>query len=64
MRSIYHVLKMAINTYVSRIESKRLSKQAGQKQKHRYREHFDGSQMGGGFREMDKEVRGLRSINW
>ena len=55
---------MAINTYVSRIESRRLSKQAGQKQKHRYREHFDGSQMGGGFREMDKEVRGLRSINW
>ena len=38
---------MAINTYLSTIESKnKLSKQE-QRQNHGYREHFDGCQMGG-----------------
>ena len=39
--------KMAINTYLSTITSKQ-TKQAEQKQNHRYRECFDGCQMGGG----------------
>ena len=39
---------MAINTYLSTIESKKQNKQAEQKENNRYRERFDGSQMGGG----------------
>ena len=39
--------KMAINTYISTIESKK-NRQAEQKQNPGYREHFDGCQMGGG----------------
>ena len=51
--------KMAINTYLSTIESKnKLSKQEEQRWKHGYREHFDGCQTGGGCRGMGKEVRG------
>ena len=41
---------MATNTYLSTIESKnknKINKQAKQKN-HRYREHFDDYQMGGG----------------
>ena len=38
--------KMAINTYLSTIESKKLSKQE-QRQNHGYRERFDSCQMGG-----------------
>ena len=53
--------KMVINTYVSPIDSKNLSKQE-QRQNHGYREHFDGCQMGGGG-GMGEEVRGLRSTN-
>ena len=34
--------KMAINTYLSTIESKKQNKQVEQKQTHRHREHFDG----------------------
>ena len=39
---------MAKNTYLSPIDSKKLSKQEEQRQNHRYREHFDVCQMGGG----------------
>ena len=56
--------KMAINTYLSTIESKnKLSKQEEQRQNHRYREHFDGCQIGGGCGRMSKEVKRLRSTN-
>ena len=44
---------MAINTYLSTIESKKQNKQAEQKENHRHREHFDGCQMG-----WMKKVRG------
>ena len=55
---------MAINTYLSTIESKnKLSKQEEQRWKHGYREHFDGCQVGEGFGRMGEEVRGLRSTN-
>ena len=56
--------KMAINTYLSTIESKnKLSKQEEQRQNHAYGKGFDGCQMGGGWRRMGEEVRGLRSTN-
>ena len=38
--------EMAINTYISTIEAIKQNKQEEQKQTHRYREHFDDSQMG------------------
>ena len=41
--------EMAINTYLSAIESKnKLSKQEKQRQTHGYREPFDDCQMAGG----------------
>ena len=47
--------KMAVNTYLSTIESKnKLSKQEEQRQNHGYRECFDGCQMGGGVKEWVK----------
>ena len=55
--------KMAINTYLSTIESKKLSKQEEQRQNHGYSELFVGCQMGGGCGGMDVEVRGLRNTN-
>ena len=42
---------MVINTYLSTIESKnKINKPAEQKQNHRYRECFDGWQMGRALR--------------
>ena len=56
--------KMAVNTYLSTIESKnKLSKQEEQRQNHGYREHFDGCQMGWRYGGVGEEVRGLRSTN-
>ena len=56
--------KIAINTYPSTTETKKQkSKQAEQKQSHRYREHFDSCQMGGGLEGWTKNVKGLRSTN-
>ena len=52
--------KMAKNTYLSTTESKKQTKQEGQRWNQGYREHFDGCQMGVGFRGMGEEVRGLR----
>ena len=47
--------KMAINTYLSTIESKnKLSKQEEQRQNHGYKECFYGCQMGGIVREWVK----------
>ena len=36
---------MAINTYLSTIESKKQTKQEEQRQNHGFREHFDGYKM-------------------
>ena len=58
--------KIAINTYLSTIESKKqnkINKQAEQKQNHRYRECFDGCQRGGVLGGWVKKVKGLRSKN-
>ena len=41
--------KLAINTYLSKSESKNLNKKAKQKQTDRQREHFDECQGGGGL---------------
>ena len=56
--------EMAINTYLSLIESKKQNKQSEQKQNHRYREHFDGSQTGGESEGSVRKVKELRSTNW
>ena len=57
--------KMAINIYLSTIESKKQNKQqAEQKQNHRCREHFDGCQIRRGSGGWTKKVKGLRSKNW
>ena len=56
--------KMAINTYLSKMNLKnKLSKQKELRQNHGSREHFDGCQMGGVYRIMGEEVRGLRSTS-
>ena len=57
--------KMAINTYLSTIESKKnkLSKQKEQRQNHGCGEYFDGYKMEGRCGRMGEEVRGLRNTN-
>ena len=57
--------KMAKNTNLSTIESKKnkLRKQEEQRQNHGYRECFHAYQMGGGCEGMGKEMRGLNCIN-
>ena len=56
--------KMAkIHIYQQFNPKNKLNKQEEQRQDHGYREHFDGCQMGWGFREMDELVRGLRSTS-
>ena len=54
---------MAINTY-RQLNLKKQNKQAEEKQNHRYRECFDGCQMGEGSGGWMKNVEGLRSTNW
>ena len=56
--------KMAINTHLSIIESKKeTSKQEEQRQNPGYREGIEGCQMGGDYGGMGEEVRGLRSTS-
>ena len=56
--------KMAINAYLSIIESKnKISQQAEQKQNHRYKEHFYGFWIGGGCGGIGEGMRVLRSTN-
>ena len=64
-KKIKNMNKMAINTYLSTIEStkNKLSKQEEQRQNPGYGERFDGCQMGGVWQRMGEEVRGLRSTN-
>ena len=54
---------MAINTYLSTIESKKQSHQEQQRWNYGYRGCFDGCQMGGDCGGMGEEVRGLRITN-
>ena len=42
---------------------KKQNEEAEQKQTHRYREHFDRCQVGGGWGR-DEKVKGIRSTNW
>ena len=57
-------IKMAINPQLSTIElKKKLSKQAEQKQNHRYGDHLEGYQLGGRRERMGEKVQGLRSTN-
>ena len=55
--------KIAKNTNLSTIESKKQTKQQEQRQNHGYGEYFDGCQMGGSCGCIGEEVRGLRSTN-
>ena len=57
--------KIAINIYLSKVESKKQNKQqAQQKQAHRYREHFNGCQVEGwlGMGEKGEGVRGYKLV--
>ena len=53
--------KMAINPYISTIETKIQNKQ--QRQNHGYGELFDGCQMGGACGGVGEDVRGLISTS-
>ena len=55
--------KMAKNTNLSTIESKKQTEQTRRTQNHGYRHHFDGCQIGRECGGMGEEVRGLRNIN-
>ena len=52
-------IKMATNSQLSTTESKKnnLSKQAEQEQNHRYGDHLEGYQWGGGWRRMGKRYK-------
>ena len=57
-------IKMATNSQLSTTECKKskLSKQPEQEQNHRYGDHLEGYQLGGGKGRMVENVQGLRSI--
>ena len=55
---------MPINIYQQLNLKTKINKQAEQKENHRYREDFDGCQMGGGSGGWLKKVKGSRSTNW
>ena len=58
-------IKVAINSQLLKqlnLKSK-LSKQAEQKQNHRYGDHLEGYQLGGGRGRMGEKVHGLKSTN-
>ena len=70
-------IKMATNSQLSRTESKtqtkqrsrtgtenKLSKQAEQEQNHRYGDHLEGYQLGGGRGRLEEKVQRIRSTNW
>ena len=58
-------IKMAIKSQLSTNESKKqLSIQAEQKQNHRYGDHLEDYQLGGGRRRMEEKVQGLRRTSW
>ena len=53
-------IKMGINSQLSTTESKKLSKQAEQKQNHRYGDHLEGYQLGGGKRANGGKGAGIK----
>ena len=56
---------MALNSQPSTTESKiKLSKQAEQKQNHRYGGQWDGGQLEGESGRMGEKMKVLRSTNW
>ena len=56
--------KKVKNINISMIESQKQTQQMRRmRQNHGYRVCFDGCQMGGGYRGIGEEVRGLRSTN-
>ena len=58
-------IKMAINSQLSIIEyNNKLSKQARQKQNHRYGDHLEGYQLGGGRGKVGRKMERLRRTNW
>ena len=57
-------IKMAINSQLSTIKSKELSKQAEQKQNHRYGDQLKAYQLGGGRGRIGEKMQGLGSTNW
>ena len=57
-------VKMAINSQLSTTESKKLSKQAEQKQNHRYGDHLEGYQWGSGRGSEGGNIQRIRSINF
>ena len=50
------------NLLTTECKKKKLSKQPEQEQNHRYGDHMDGYQLGGGRQKMGGKVQGLRSI--
>ena len=56
--------KMAKNTNLSTIESKKQTKLRRRTETETWIWDFDGCQVGGGCSGMGEEVRGLRSTNW
>ena len=57
-------IKMTKNSQLSTTESKNLSKQAEQKQNHRFGDHLEGYQLGGERGKMGEKMQRLRSTNW
>ena len=57
--------KMTINSQLLTTEYKKqqLSKQLEEKENHRYGDHMEGYQLGGGMGRMREKVQGLRIIN-
>ena len=55
---------MAMNSQLSTIISKNISKLIEQKQNHRYGAHLEGYQWGGGSGRNQEKVQRLRSTNW
>ena len=56
-------IKVATNLRLSTTESKKINKQAEQQQNHRYGDHLEDYQLGGGEGKMGEKVQGIRSIN-
>ena len=54
---------MAINSQLVNLKNKP-SKQAKQKQNHKYGDHLEGYHLGEGKRRMEEKMQGLRSTNW
>ena len=55
-------IKMVINSQLLTTESKKLSRQAEQRQNHRCGDHMEGYQLGDGSGRMGEKAHGMRSI--